>query len=85
MRTPLQGFAEKMAWVLNQTERPVPVLNGGSGPDQHPTQALLDIYTLEREFRNTGGLALPEEMVSLSSVVTPPDKTAPPVLSLVIS
>ncbi len=50
------GFAEKTSWVLNQTERPVPVLNGGSGPDQHPTQALLDIYTLEREFRNTGGL-----------------------------
>ena len=50
------GFAEKTAWVLNQTERPVPVLNGGSGPDQHPTQALLDIYTLEREFRNLGGL-----------------------------
>ncbi len=50
------GFAEKTAWVLNQTERPIPVLNGGSGPDQHPTQALLDIYTLEREFRDIGGL-----------------------------
>ena len=55
-RHPEAGFAEKMAWVLNQTERPVPVLNGGSGPDQHPTQALLDIYTLEREFYNVGGL-----------------------------
>jgi len=50
------GFAEKTAWVLNQTESPVPVINGGSGPDQHPTQALLDIYTLKREFRNNGGL-----------------------------
>ena len=50
------GFAEKTAWVLNQTDHPVPVLNGGSGPDQHPTQALLDIYTLEREFRTIGGL-----------------------------
>ncbi|MFZ0132311.1 MAG: aspartate carbamoyltransferase [Desulfobacterales bacterium] len=55
-RHPEAGFAEKTAWVLNQTERPVPVVNGGSGPDQHPTQALLDIYTLEREFRNLGGL-----------------------------
>ena len=55
-RHPEAGFAEKTAWVLNQTERPVPVVNGGSGPDQHPTQALLDIYTLEREFKNTGGL-----------------------------
>ena len=50
------GFAEKTAWVQTQTARPVPVINGGSGPDQHPTQALLDIYTLEREFRNLGGL-----------------------------
>ncbi|MBT8371796.1 MAG: aspartate carbamoyltransferase [Deltaproteobacteria bacterium] len=55
-RHPEAGFAEKTAWVLNQTERPAPVLNGGSGPDQHPTQALLDIYTLEREFRTIGGL-----------------------------
>lgn len=50
------GFAEKTAWVLNQSHRPIPVLNGGSGPDQHPTQALLDIYTLEREFTRLGGL-----------------------------
>jgi len=55
-RHPEAGFAEKTAWVLNQTERPVPVLNGGSGSDQHPTQALLDIYTLQREFQNIGGL-----------------------------
>jgi aspartate carbamoyltransferase catalytic subunit len=55
-RHPEAGFAEKTAWVLNQTERPVPVLNGGSGSDQHPTQALLDIYTLQREFQAIGGL-----------------------------
>lgn len=56
VRHPTAGFAEKMAWVLNQTERPVSVINGGSGPDQHPTQALLDIYTLERSFEHIGGL-----------------------------
>ena len=56
IRHPEEGFAEKAAWVLNQTDRPVPVINGGSGPDQHPTQALLDIYTLERSFVNIGGL-----------------------------
>ena len=55
-RHPEAGFAEKAAWVLNQTERPVPILNGGSGPDQHPTQALLDVYTLEKEFRDVGGI-----------------------------
>jgi len=55
-RHPEAGFVEKTAWVLNSSERPVPVINGGSGPDQHPTQALLDIYTLERSFRDIGGL-----------------------------
>ncbi len=27
----------------------VPVLNAGDGPGQHPTQALLDLYTIQRE------------------------------------
>ena len=56
IRHPEEGFAEKTSWILNQNKTPVAVINGGSGPDQHPTQALLDIYTLERSFRNIGGL-----------------------------
>ena len=56
MRTPIQGFAEKMAWVLSNTERPVPVINAGSGKDQHPTQSLLDVYTLQRSFERSGGI-----------------------------
>ena len=34
----------------------MPILNAGSGKDQHPTQALLDIYTLERSFKENGGI-----------------------------
>src|SRR5438045_1201529 len=30
--------------------RGVPIVNGGSGADEHPTQALLDIYTLQQVF-----------------------------------
>jgi len=56
VRHPEAGFCEKTAWVLNQSERPVRVINGGSGLDQHPSQALLDIYTLERSFEHIGGL-----------------------------
>ncbi|MBQ6472222.1 MAG: hypothetical protein IJJ33_09575 [Victivallales bacterium] len=56
MRTPVQGFVDKMAWMLSNTDRPVPILNAGSGKDQHPTQALLDIYTLQRSFEKNGGL-----------------------------
>jgi aspartate carbamoyltransferase catalytic subunit len=31
--------------------RSVPIINAGSGADEHPTQALLDIYTLQRTFQ----------------------------------
>lgn len=57
MRTPLSGFTEKMAWLLSHTDRPVPIVNAGSGKDQHPTQALLDIYTLKRSFERMGGIS----------------------------
>ncbi|MBR1870916.1 MAG: aspartate carbamoyltransferase [Kiritimatiellae bacterium] len=56
MRTPEKGLAEQMAWELSNSDRPIPILNAGSGKDQHPTQALLDIYTLLRSFENKGGL-----------------------------
>ncbi|MEW6442876.1 MAG: aspartate carbamoyltransferase [bacterium] len=57
MRHPQEGFAEKTAWLLNAfSDRPVPVINAGSGKDQHPTQALLDVYTLQRSFQDTGGI-----------------------------
>ena len=56
MRSPVQGLAERMAWTLSNSDRPVPIINAGSGKDQHPTQALLDIYTLLRSFERNGGL-----------------------------
>jgi aspartate carbamoyltransferase catalytic subunit len=36
----------------------VPVINAGDGPGQHPTQALLDVYTLWREFGHVDGLRI---------------------------
>lgn len=56
MRHVDEGYAEKSAWVLNQAPRPVPVINAGSGKDEHPTQALLDLYTIQRCFKNKGGI-----------------------------
>ena len=50
MRHPAEGFAEHVANMLNEMPRSIPVINAGSGKDQHPTQALLDIYTLFRCF-----------------------------------
>lgn len=56
MRHPVGGFAERVAWMMAHTNRELPVINAGSGADQHPTQALLDIYTLDRSFEKTGGI-----------------------------
>jgi aspartate carbamoyltransferase catalytic subunit len=56
MRTEVGGLAERMAWVLSNSDRPIPIINAGSGKDQHPTQALLDIYTLQRSFEQNGGI-----------------------------
>ena len=55
MRTAVPGLCDRIAAILDKTDRPIPVVNAGSGPDQHPTQALLDIYTLNRSFKNNGG------------------------------
>lgn len=54
MRTEKPRLAECCAYLMNDLEsfnqRTVPVVNAGSGADEHPTQALLDIYTLQRTF-----------------------------------
>jgi aspartate carbamoyltransferase catalytic subunit len=48
-----EGGASRAAAVSH-----VPVINAGDGPGQHPTQALLDAYTLWREFGHIDGLRL---------------------------
>lgn len=44
MRHPEQGSADKAAAASK-----VPFINAGDGPGQHPTQALLDLYTINDE------------------------------------
>lgn len=56
MRSPVRGLCDRIAEALDKTDRPVPIINAGSGPDEHPTQALLDIYTLQRSFRKLDGI-----------------------------
>jgi aspartate carbamoyltransferase catalytic subunit len=55
MRSPIAKLAEACAYLMNDLaargQRSVPIVNAGSGADQHPTQALLDIYTLQRTFQ----------------------------------
>ncbi|KMZ59145.1 Aspartate carbamoyltransferase [Zostera marina] len=47
------GAARRAASVAS-----IPVINAGDGPGQHPTQALLDVYTIEREIGKLDGIKL---------------------------
>ena len=51
VRHPEQGSVAEFARATN-----VPVINGGDGPGEHPSQALLDLYTVQREFSRLGKL-----------------------------
>lgn len=46
-----EHIAEKAAWAFNNSDKPIPVINAGSGPNEHPTQALLDVYTIHKAFK----------------------------------
>ena len=45
------GSARRAAEVAS-----VPILNAGDGPGQHPTQALLDVYTIQKEIGRLDGI-----------------------------
>jgi aspartate carbamoyltransferase catalytic subunit len=66
MRSPIARLAESCAYLMNDLDsrgqRSVPIVNAGSGADEHPTQALLDIYTLQRSFQ----FASPKDSPALS-------------------
>ena len=49
MRHPAKGSVAEFASASR-----VPVINGGDGANEHPTQALLDLYTIEKELKSSG-------------------------------
>ncbi len=53
IRHPRIGSAKEAADAA-----PVPVINAGDGAGQHPTQALLDIYTIRKELGSLKNLAV---------------------------
>jgi aspartate carbamoyltransferase catalytic subunit len=53
LRHPLDGAA-KLAAEFSK----IPVINGGSGSEEHPTQALLDLYTMQKEKGKIDGLKI---------------------------
>ncbi len=55
LRHPQEGAAAEAAEALAGR---VPVINGGDGAGEHPTQALTDAYTLHRHFGRLDGLTV---------------------------
>lgn len=53
LRHPSSDAAERAAAVAG-----VPIINAGSGSGQHPTQGLLDLYTIAREHGHINGLSI---------------------------
>ena len=49
IRHPEQGSVAEFARATN-----LPLINAGDGPGEHPSQALLDLYTIEQEFERLG-------------------------------
>jgi len=53
LRHPLEGAARLAAEFAK-----IPIINAGSGAEEHPTQALLDLYTMSREKGKIDGLKI---------------------------
>ncbi len=51
MRHELEGSAKLAAEISK-----IPIINAGSGTQEHPTQALLDLLTIRNEFKSLDGL-----------------------------
>lgn len=51
MRHPIEGAARRAAEATNK-----PILNGGDGANQHPTQTLLDLFTIQECQKKLDGL-----------------------------
>ena len=53
IRHPRTGSAKEAADAV-----PIPIINAGDGTGQHPTQALLDIYTIKKELGSLKNLTI---------------------------
>jgi len=53
MRTKIEGASRLATEIANK-----PIINGGDGTNQHPTQTLLDLYTIKKEKGKLDGLTL---------------------------
>jgi len=53
-RSPISYSAKEIA----EYSHPIPVINAGDGTNEHPTQALLDLYTIYKTFKRLKGISI---------------------------
>ena len=53
LRHPAEGSAHNASLVSQ-----APIINAGDGKGQHPTQALLDVYTIQQELKKIDGIKI---------------------------
>lgn len=53
LRHPQKGSAQRAAHISH-----VPIINAGDGDGEHPTQTLIDLYTIRRELGSVGGICV---------------------------
>ena len=68
MRTDKEGMAKEADEAAKESGRTVSIINAGDGKGQHPTQALLDLYTIKRFFEGELGKDIHEEKINIAFV-----------------
>jgi aspartate carbamoyltransferase catalytic subunit len=53
IRHPEEGSVKNLARILD-----IPVINAGDGSNEHPTQTLLDLYTMKKKFKTIDNLRI---------------------------
>ncbi|MCF7835589.1 MAG: hypothetical protein K9M15_00485 [Candidatus Marinimicrobia bacterium] len=56
IRHPEEGLASRAATLVDRFNYKTKIINAGDGPGQHPIQALIDIYSIHKNFGKIDGL-----------------------------
>lgn len=56
IRSPEEGRVARAAEIIDKFNYKTHIINAGDGPGQHPTQALLDLWTIKKDFGQIDGL-----------------------------
>ena len=68
MRTDKEGMAREADEAAKCSGRKVSIINAGDGAGQHPTQALLDLYTIKRFFEDDINKNIHKEKINVAFV-----------------